>query len=125
MKLSMVWRSARDFTWESTRLRKSSMRRLWARIRAVSRAKNCPWSRLAGRTRKNFAGSCQPRRANRIDCRQKRNGNTRVVRGSPSEYHFGNKIGVDQANYSDSKVNQTKAVGSYAANAWGLYDMHG
>ncbi|GHV16443.1 hypothetical protein AGMMS49938_16450 [Fibrobacterales bacterium] len=42
--------------------------------------------------------------------------------GTTTAYHFGNILNLHQANFEKQ---QTKTVGAYLANAWGLYDMHG
>jgi formylglycine-generating enzyme required for sulfatase activity len=43
--------------------------------------------------------------------------------GTTTAYSTGLGISVSQANCNDAGA--TKNVGSYAPNAWGLYDMHG
>lgn len=43
---------------------------------------------------------------------------------STSKYSWGNSISSSQANY-DRNIGETKTIGSYAANGFGLYDMHG
>ena len=45
--------------------------------------------------------------------------------GTNTMYSWGDTITKTNANYSDSGVKQTRAVGQYAANPWGFHDMHG
>ncbi len=45
--------------------------------------------------------------------------------GTTTAYSFGDKITPKDANYWDSKIGKSVAVGSYKPNAFGLYDMHG
>jgi formylglycine-generating enzyme required for sulfatase activity len=47
--------------------------------------------------------------------------------GTKTKYAFGDSIDKQQAQFSDGKpgVGRSVEVGSFAANAWGLFDMHG
>ena len=44
--------------------------------------------------------------------------------GTPGPYHFGSRISPSRANYGRNK-GKTVPVGSYPANDFGLYDVHG
>jgi sulfatase modifying factor 1 len=55
--------------------------------------------------------------------------------GTTTPFHFGETISTDQANYNGNHIygngkkglsrQKTTPVGSFPANAWGLYDTHG
>jgi formylglycine-generating enzyme required for sulfatase activity len=45
--------------------------------------------------------------------------------GTKTLYSWGNNITPQLANFKDSGLNKTVEVGSYSANPWGFFDMHG
>jgi formylglycine-generating enzyme len=45
--------------------------------------------------------------------------------GTTTKYSWGDDINPKLANYTDSGLKKTMAVGSYRPNPWGFYDMHG
>jgi len=45
--------------------------------------------------------------------------------GTTTAYSWGNNITPQLANYGQSGLNKTVEVGTYGANPWGFFDMHG
>jgi formylglycine-generating enzyme required for sulfatase activity len=45
--------------------------------------------------------------------------------GTTTAYSWGNNVSPQLANYEESGLKKTVQVGSYKANPWGFYDMHG
>jgi len=45
--------------------------------------------------------------------------------GTTTAYSWGNDVSPQLANYEKSGLKKTVQVGSYKANPWGFYDMHG
>ena len=45
--------------------------------------------------------------------------------GTTTAYSYGDEITPKDANYDDSKIGKSVAVGSYKPNAFNLYDVHG
>ena len=45
--------------------------------------------------------------------------------GTTTAYSWGNEITPQLANYKNNGLKKTVEVGSYSANPWGFFDMHG
>ncbi len=45
--------------------------------------------------------------------------------GSTTTYSWGDSFTTSNANYTGANINSTSNVGSFQANAWGFFDMHG
>jgi formylglycine-generating enzyme required for sulfatase activity len=45
--------------------------------------------------------------------------------GSTTRYSGGDLMSVRDANYASSKIGEASEVGRFAANPWGVFDMHG
>ena len=45
--------------------------------------------------------------------------------GTTTTYSWGDSFTTSNANYTGANINSTSNVGSFQANAWGFFDMHG
>ncbi len=70
-----------------------------------------------------------------MSCRARRSGNTPAVRAPPPRSTSATRSPTELANYNATETygggpkgscrQQTTDVGTFPANAWGLYDLHG
>jgi formylglycine-generating enzyme required for sulfatase activity len=135
---------------DETQHRVTLTRGYWLGIHQVTQAQ---WQAVMGSSPSQFRGDTFPvERVSWEDCQEfiKRLGQKTGKRfrlpteaeweyacraGTTTPFHFGETISTDQANYDGNYTyskgkkglyrQKTTPVGSFPANPWGLYDMHG